>query len=29
VFHQWFIYDQAANALGFIASDGGKALIRN
>ena len=29
VFHQWFIYDQAANALGFIASDGGRALIRN
>ena len=29
VFHQWFIFDPAANTLGFVASDGGRALIRN
>lgn len=29
VFHQWFVYDPAANSLGFIATEGGRALIRN
>ncbi len=29
VFHQWFVADAAANALGFIATGGGRALIRN
>ena len=29
VYHQWFVFDQAANALGLIASDAGRALIRN
>ena len=29
VYHQWFVFDQAANALGLVASDAGRALIRN
>jgi hypothetical protein len=29
IFHQWYLWDPAANALGFVSSDGGRALIRN
>ena len=29
IYHQWYVWDQAANAFGFISSNGGRALIRN
>jgi hypothetical protein len=29
LFHQWFVLDQAANAIGVVASNAGRALIRN
>jgi hypothetical protein len=29
IYHQWYVWDQAANAFGFISSNGGRALLRN
>jgi hypothetical protein len=29
VYHQWYVWDPAANAFGFISSNAGRALIRN
>lgn len=29
IFHQWYVWDPAANALGWVSSEGGRALIRN
>lgn len=29
LYHQWYVYDSAANTFGFISSNAGRALIRN
>ncbi len=29
IFHQWFVLDQAANSIGVVTSNAGRALIRN
>ncbi len=29
IYHQGYVWDPAANAFGFVSSNGGRALIRN
>ena len=29
IYHQWYVWDPAANGFGFVSSNGGRALLRN